>query len=389
MATRKRILLVLSYYDPYISGVSEYAKMLAEGLAAHHDVTVLTGRHIHTLPLAEVIGGVTVVRAKPLFFLHKGYVSLDLALKFRRLARNAEIINFHLPMLDALWLTPLAPRRARFITTYQCDVQSVGGWLDRLAVWAVNFGARTCIRRSEKVVALSDDYAAGSDILSKQSVPIVEGYAPIKDTGLPSINRLGNEGAFPIVGFLGRFVVEKGIDVLIRAFERVRLLYPNARLLLGGDYKTVAGGSIYPQLKSSIDALGDCVQLLGRIEEADLPDFYACLDVFVLPSINAYEAFGMVQVEAMLAGVPVVASDMRGVRVPIQLIGAGNLALPGSDQSLASAIIDAVSVERRQDRAAVRQAALKIFSNQAFIDRYLALIDPDRTHEKEPVFDRE
>ncbi|KZC17584.1 hypothetical protein RHOFW510R12_05035 [Rhodanobacter sp. FW510-R12] len=379
MASRKRILLVLSYYHPYISGISEYAKMLAEGLAQHHDITVLTGRHLDTLPTREEIGGVTIVRAKPLLFMHKGYISLDLALQFRRLARAADVINFHLPMLDAAWLTHLAPRCARFITTYQCDVQPVGGWIDRLAVGAVNLGSRTCIRRSEKVVALSHDYAAGSNILSGETVPIAEGYAPIKDMGLPASARIGDDGAFPVIGFLGRFVAEKGIDVLIRAFERVRLRYPSARLLLGGDYKTVAGGSIYPQLKASIDALGDRVELLGRIEEADLPNFYARLDVFVLPSINAYEAFGMVQVEAMLAGVPAVASDMRGVRVPVQLTGVGSLAPPGSDDGLATAIVDAIAPEQRCDRETVRQTALKIFSNQAFIERYLALIDSDAT----------
>ena len=375
MTARKHILIVLSYYHPYISGVSEYAKMLAEGLAERHDVTVLTGKHLNTLPAAEIIGGVTVIRAKPLFFLHKGYVSFDLAFKFWRLARSAQIINFHLPMLDSLWLTRLAPRCARFITTYQCDVQPIGGWLDRLAVSAVNSGAKTCVRRSEKVVALSLDYAGGSEILGKESVSVVEGYAPIKDTGCEGTARRDREGAFPVIGFLGRFVAEKGIDVLIHAFQRVRLVFPSARLLLGGDYKAVAGGSIYLQLKSSIDALGDCVELLGRIDEADLRDFYARLDVFVLPSVNAYEAFGMVQVEAMLAGVPVVASDMRGVRVPIQLTGSGSLAAPGSISGLADAIIEVISPERRQDRSTVRQTALKIFSNQAFIDRYLSLID--------------
>ncbi len=383
MAVRKCILLVLSYYHPYISGVSEYAKMLAEGLAQHHDVTVLTGRHLDTLPVQERIGGVTIVRAKPLLFLHKGYISLDLARQFHHLARNADVINFHLPMLDAVWLTHLAPRRARFITTYQCDVQPVGGWIDRLAVAAVNAGSRMCIRRSEKIVALSHDYAIGSNILGGECVPVVEGYAPIKDTGLPTAVRIGNAGAFPVIGFLGRFVAEKGIDVLIRAFERIRLHYPSAILLLGGDYKAVAGGSVYPQLKASIEALGRCVELLGRIDEAALPNFYARLDVLVLPSINAYEAFGMVQVEAMLAGVPAVASDMRGVRVPIQLTGIGNLAPPGSDEGLASAIIDTISPERRQDRVAVRRAALEIFSNQAFIERYLNLIDTDATNAPE------
>ncbi|MBP1475472.1 glycosyltransferase family 4 protein [Frateuria sp. MAH-13] len=374
MAVRKNILIVLSYYHPYISGVSEYAKMLAEGIAKYHDVTVLTGMHLNSLPPQEKIAGVNVVRAKPLLFLHKGYISVDMIRQFRGLARNADVINFHLPMLDAIWLTRLAPKHARLITTYQCDVQAVGGWFDRLAVGAVNQGSQLCIKRSEKVVVLSKDYAAGSAVL-KPDAPVVEGFAPIKDPGLLTPARPSSDGKSLVIGFLGRFVAEKGIDVLIRAFERIRTRHPSARLLLAGDYRAVAGGSIYQQLKPRIDALGDSVQLLGRIDETELSRFYAQLDVLVLPSVNAYEAFGMVQVEAMLAGVPVVASDMRGVRIPVQLTGAGNLAPPGSDEGLASAILDTVATERCRDRQAIRQAALDVFSNQAFIERYLSLID--------------
>lgn len=375
MATRKRVLVVLSYYRPYVSGVSEYAKMLAESLATHHDVTVLTGRHTPDLPLTETVQGVSIIRAKPLFFAHKGYVSLDLAIKFRRLSRDADVINFHLPMLDALWLAHLAPRRTHFITTYHCDVQPAGGWLDQFAVSAVRAGARTCVRRSQEVVVTSLDYAAGSALLSTERVRIVEGYAPIKDTGLPVATGGRDDDAFPVIGFLGRFVSEKGIDVLIRAFERVRLSYPTAKLLLAGDYKSVAGGSIYQRLRTSIEALGTNVELLGRIDEAELPEFYARLNLFVLPSVNAYEAFGMVQIEAMLAGVPVVASNMRGVRVPVSLTGIGRLAPPGDDERLAEAIVDAVGSARHMTRASVREAALKVFSNEAFTERYLALID--------------
>jgi glycosyltransferase involved in cell wall biosynthesis len=375
MATRKRVLIVLSYYHPYVSGVSEYAKMLAEGLAKHHDVTVLTGQHTPDLPFSETIHGVSVIRAKPLFFAHKGYISVDLAFRFRRLSHDADVINFHLPMLDALWLAPLAPRKTHFITTYQCDVQATGGWLDRFAVRAVQTAARICVRRSQEVVVTSLDYAAGSPLLSTEHVRIVEGYAPIKDTGFVVATGGRDNDAFPVIGFLGRFVSEKGIDVLIRAFERVRLSYPAAKLLLAGDYESVAGGSIYPRLRTSIEALGAKVELLGRIEEAELPEFYARLNLFVLPSVNAYEAFGMVQIEAMLAGVPVVASDMRGVRVPVTLTGIGRLAPPGDDEGLARAIVDAVTSVQQMTRSYVREAALKVFSNEQFAERYLALIE--------------
>ena len=65
------------------------------------------------------------------------------------------------------------------------------------------------------------------------------------------------------------------------------------------------------------------VRLLGFLPDDALADFYASLDIFALPSVNSFEAFGIVQVEAMLTGVPALASDLPGVRTPLQRTGFG------------------------------------------------------------------
>lgn len=65
---KNKILIVVNYFYPYISGVSEYARAAAANLAKHHVVTVLTGKHIPDLPDVEVFEGYTLIRAKPLFF---------------------------------------------------------------------------------------------------------------------------------------------------------------------------------------------------------------------------------------------------------------------------------------------------------------------------------
>ena len=106
------------------------------------------------------------------------------------------------------------------------------------------------------------------------------------------------------VGFLGRIVREKGLQHLIRGFRA--LPDADARLLIGGDYEHVAGGSVIDQVRAATD--GDSrVRLLGFVPDARIADFCASLDVFALPSVNAFEAFGIVQVAALQAGVPVLA----------------------------------------------------------------------------------
>jgi rhamnosyl/mannosyltransferase len=101
-----------------------------------------------------------------------------------------------------------------------------------------------------------------------------------------------------IVFALGRHVYYKGFDVLIRAMKDV----PDACLLLGGTG---------PLLEEHKRLAGDNVHFVGRIPDEDLPAYYQACDVYCLPSTEPSEAFGIVQVEAMAAGKPVICTDLR------------------------------------------------------------------------------
>jgi glycosyltransferase involved in cell wall biosynthesis len=166
------------------------------------------------------------------------------------------------------------------------------------------------------------------------------------------------------VGFLGRFVEEKGIDVLLDAVPMVLQRLPNTRFLLAGDYSSVAGGSQYHLLQDRLKALEDHVEVLGPLSEEGLFPFYRSLDVFVLPSVNAYESFGMVQVEAMKSGVPVIASDLRGVRIPVRKTGNGCVVPPGNPRELANAIVEQITKKDSQGTEQIAQRAWAVFRNE-------------------------
>lgn len=374
---KRRVLVVLSYYYPYTSGVSEYARLLVEGLSDTYDVTVLTGRHERSLPLRETVESYCIERADVLTRLHKGYLSLDLVHRFRKLIASADLVNFHLPMLDAAWLCLFVPKSKPILSTYQCDVQAVGGILDRVAVGAMALSCRYTLRRSARIFVTSMDYAMPSKALKPFRSRLVEGFAPIKGCAHAPIESFGedvtNVGEFR-VGFLGRFVREKGIDVLLDAVASIIGALPRVRLVLAGEHEFVVGGSIYDEIRAKIGVLGDRVEVLGRLPELDLAGFYRSLDVFVLPSVNAYEAFGMVQIEAMLQGTPVIASDMRGVRVPVKLTGSGYIVPPGDAAALSRALLQ-VARGRRFVRHEVAARARAQFCGERFMARYLREID--------------
>ena len=83
--------------------------------------------------------------------------------------------------------------------------------------------------------------------------------------------------------------------------------------------------------------------MLGRLKFDDLVTFYSLIDVLVLPSVDPLEAFGMVQVEAMLCGTPVIASDMPGVREVISKTGYGRLIRKRDPEDIADKVCEAMA----------------------------------------------
>jgi len=212
----------------------------------------------------------------------------------------------------------------------------------------------------------SEDYARHSRMWSAIDgrMVAVPPPCPPRGAGRPTFRR--GEGLH--VGFLGRIVEEKGVEHLVDAF--LALDDPDARLLVGGDYLDVAGGSVAERVRRHI---GDDprIAMLGFIPEEELDDFYASLDVFALPSVNAFEAFGIVQVVAMMAGVPALVSDLPGVRTVVEETGFGEVVaprdVPGLTAALARLRDDPPDAEHGAATASAR------YSVEAVLDAYDAV----------------
>lgn len=342
-------LFALNYYAPYVSGLTDTARLVAEGLAARgRRIAVVAGRHDTSLPPQETLNGVDVHRTTVVARIGKGLVSPAFVTTVAKLARQAEVVNLHLPMLEAGPLAAWVGRHAPVVSTYHCDVTLPASPVNKAMTRAVDASTRLALRRSVSVCWTSLDYARQSRVWDA-SPPSPRVIPP------PCIDRSGGTPSFREttgmhVGFLGRIVEEKGTEHLVEAFRRIP--DKDARLLIGGDFERVAGGSVIDRVRAAV-ADDPRVRLLGFVPEERLADFYASLDVFCLPSVNSLEAFGIVQVEALLAGVPVVASDLPGVRVPVQTTSAGVLVPAADPEALAAAVANAVGLE--VDVAGVRR----------------------------------
>ncbi len=354
-----RVLIVLTYYRPHTSGLTIYAERLARGLARRgHQVTVMTSRFDPATPREEVRDGVRVVRVPVAFRVSKGVIMPTFGLVATRLVREHDVVSLHLPQFDAAGVAARARLMGRPATlTYHCDLKLPPGPFN----WAVNQVVHGMNRLAglwaDRVIAYTDDFAVHSPFLSRFA-PKVEVIPPPVE--LPTAEaeavrsfarRVGLDGRGPVIGMAARLAAEKGVEVLLAALPRVLEVYPHARVLFAGQYHDVLGEEAYARrLAPLFERYRERWTFLGVLSPQEMAAFYPNLDVVVVPSLNSTESFGLVQVEAMLCGVPSIASDLPGVRQPVLQTGMGEVVPIGDSAALAEAILRVVGDRTRYVR---------------------------------------
>jgi len=133
------------------------------------------------------------------------------------------------------------------------------------------------------------------------------------------------------------------VEVLLDALPLILKKYPNAQVLFAGTYQNVMGEQAYhdrlmPRIRE-YETQGHWT-FLGNLDPIQMAAFYPNLDVLTVPSLNSTEAFGLVQIEAMMNGVPCVPSALPGVRRPVQMHNMGMVSEIGNAESLANSILE-------------------------------------------------
>jgi hypothetical protein len=145
--SKNDICIVLNYYVPYVSGLTNVARDIAEGFAARGKrVTVVASQHDKKLPRQETINGVYVVRAPVAFRVGKGVVSPAFIPTALREAARSRVVNIHAPMLEAGVIAALS--RSPVVTTYQCDVSLPPSLLGQVQHMLMDHSTRLAANRS-------------------------------------------------------------------------------------------------------------------------------------------------------------------------------------------------------------------------------------------------
>lgn len=338
-----RVLMVLTYYHPHWTGLTAYAKRLAEGLARRgHAVTLLTSRHDAALAPRETVDGVDVVRLPVALRLSRGVVMPRFPVAVRRLLRDADVVQMHTPLLEAPLVVALARRQGvPSLFTHHGDLVMPAGLANRAIETVVTAAMRGALAGVTAVSVHSGDYARHSRFLAPAAAKLHAIFPPVDlpppdPTAVAAWRRsLGLDGR-PVVGFAGRWVEEKGFDHLLRAVPLVAAARPDVRFVYAGEAPTYE--DFAARCRPLREAAAAHVVELGLLTNPQrLADFYALADVFALPSRT--DCFPSAQLEAVLSGTPVVATDIPGAREVVQRTGMGLLVPPHDPAALTRGLL--------------------------------------------------
>jgi len=369
-----KVLIGITYYLPNISGLTIYARRLAKELVKRgHQVTVLTSRHDNSLPRREIIDGVEVVRSPVIAKIGKGVIMPLLPWDVLRLVRKVDVINCHLPQFESFIFAGLGKICGReVILTHHTDLSGWKGLFNQISESTVWAGQLVAGFLADKILPYTKDYADYSWYLRLFKKKLKFVYPPILVGKVESRlkqrwqKKIGR--AKYIIGFAGRIARQKGIPHLLKAIAYLKKDLASFKIVFAGPYRKVIGENYLKEIDKLINRYRRDICFLGNIPEEKMASFYSLCDVLVLPSDDRLESFGIVQVEAMLNGCPVVASNLPGVRIPIRLTKMGLIVPPGDSQVLAKAMVKVL--KNKNAFLKLNKEVKKIFNFQKTIDKY-------------------
>ena len=316
-----RVLHVYKDYYPVLGGIENHVRLVAEGqAAAGHDVTVLAtapgGRTV-----VETRGGVRVIKAGRVAKVASTPLSLSMPGHLYRQQPDITHLHFPYPPAEAAQM-PLLGRRPT-VLSYHSDIvrqKRILAFYQPLM--------QQMLRRVDRILVSSPAYLASSTILARVSerctvlpygieqerfrTPMPEQVATLRE----------RYGPGPTVLFVGVLRYYKGLRYLLEAMQHV----PGRLVIVGEGPEGVA-------LRAQAETLGlvDRVHFAGAVDDESLPAYYQAADIFCLPASERSEAFGLVQVEALSVGLPIVSTELGTGTSYVNQSGVSGLVVPPRD----------------------------------------------------------
>ena len=369
MRTKPIRILQLGKFYPIMGGVEKVAYDLTAGLSergVHCDMMCAATEGPDREIALNGFGRILCTRSWAK--IAATMISPSMVLALRRCCKCYDIIHIHHPDPMAclsLWLSGF---KGKVVLHWHSDIQK-----QKFLLRLYSPLQRWLLHRADKIVGTSPVYLSESPHLQRvqdKTICLPIGVIPIiPDARAVQAIRDKYHGR-KIVFSLGRLVAYKGYPHLISA---ARYLSDDYVVLIGGS------GAMREELERQIDAQGlrGKVEMLGRVSDEDLPAYYGACSVFCLSSVQKTEAFGIVQIEAMSCGKPVVATNIPQSGVAwVNAHGVSGLNVePGNAEALARAIEKATASDEDYQRYAeeAKNRYKELFTKEKMIDTCLKI----------------
>ncbi len=367
-----RVLEVNKAYFPHVGGIETLVRQYAEDLSKVKDikVRVLVCRDDRGRTRREKINGVCVQRCGSLGTYFKCPISLSFIRHFGKMAKKADVVHIHMPFPLADAAALLSGYKGRIVLSWHSDVVK-----QKKLMLVYKPFMMWLLRRADCIITATEGHITGSEYLPefrKKCAVVPYGidpqeYLSVRECGFLT-KKCRNENSVKVF-FSGRLVYYKGVDVLIKAAA----LTSDCELFISGT------GELEPELRALAEDLGagDNIHFLGFLSDTDLKKAYRDCDIFVLPSVAQSEAFGIVQLEAMIYGKPVINTALPTGVPWVSLDSVTGITVPpGDEKALAQAIMRLAQDKPLREKLG-RNSAERVrreFSRRAALQKLTAVL---------------
>lgn len=366
---------------PNLVNTPDYIKKYAHGgteIAAYNLAVNMANRGNMVDVFTTSIDSNSSVEVYPNMKVHRHGTSLKIAsanpsikLIYNPLNYDMDIVHSHspIPYSDLPALLYSKRKKLPFILTYQFDGIETGGSFIRNA--GVSIYNKLFIHRvlnsADVIIATTKSYAEKSPFLMgyMDKIVVIPNGINIDDVSTPlnrqeSREKLGLPTDQQIILFFGSLVEYKGPDVLLKAFKLVKKEFSSVKLIFAGR------GHMISQLKTMTKQmdLEEDVIFTGFVEDGNKPVYYKSADIFCLPSTTMAESFGIVNLEAMAAGIPIVSSNLGGIPDVVKHGENGLLAKPYDVKMVAENLIKLLKDDEM--RKEMGENGLKMIKNYSW-----------------------
>ncbi|MDD7184380.1 MAG: glycosyltransferase [Oscillospiraceae bacterium] len=331
MNRKLRILEVNKAYYPHVGGIESLVKQYAEDFSRKSDLIVLVCRDGRGKTIQEKISGAKIIRSGSFGTYFSCPLSISFIRNFRRLAEKSDIIHINTPFPLADLAVLLSGYKGRIVISWHSDVVKQKKLLFFYKPIMMKF-----LKRADLILTATQGHIDSSPYISKfrekcRVIPYginIREYLNIQRKPILT-EKLIDKSAVKVF-FTGRLVYYKGVEILLKAFRNVH----NCELFIAGT------GTLETSLKEYAGSHNmDNVHFMGFLPDNDLKCAFADCDIFVLPSVANSEAFGIVQLEAMVYSKPVINTSLPTGVPHVSVDGVSGITVePSSPIQLANAI---------------------------------------------------